>query len=437
MRFTKGKALLLLVASCLLLRVGLWIAIPEALFYADSHDYVLLANQIRTGDFSDYTGARTPVYPLFLLLNRLNLRVNTMSQSVLGILGSLIIFFLVWNRTRNPALAFLTGLFCSLALYKLYYERIIMSETLVTFLLICSVYLLYRFLTTPRRGWPFLVVFGLLTALAGLTRPLLVFLIPLFFIMILYHFRQQGWSGAIKSSAIFLIAGLILIGGWSCFNYFEVNYFGVNTLLGYNLSNHSGGFIEYAPEKYAKIRDIYIKHREAHLKEYGSHTNAFFTARPEIMEATGLSFAELSKELARMSFGLFVKHPVLYARSVLKAFFGFWSVEKGPNWQPIEERIPLLSRMVELFGLLVNVSFFLFSLMIFYQVCAKRHDGGLRFDLTVAAIVIVAAVLQALVEYGENRRYALPFHPLILYVFFVGGWNLVSAFRDRRTHLSR
>jgi hypothetical protein len=41
------------------------------------------------------------------------------------------------------------------------------------------------------------------------------------------------------------------------------------------------------------------------------------------------------------------------------------------------------------------------------------------FDLLLPAIVLFTSLAQALLEFGENGRYAIPFQPLILYTMLV------------------
>ena len=83
-------------------------------------------------------------------------------------------------------------------------------------------------------------------------------------------------------------------------------------------------FIELAPEKYATIKEIYLRQREEKVAESGWQTMTIWRAYPEMLRATGLSYPELSQELTRMSVGLFLSHPGLYAESVARAWVSFW-----------------------------------------------------------------------------------------------------------------
>lgn len=408
-------------------RIVLWFAVGETRIYADSKEYIEFANRIKSFDFDGYNGFRTPPYPLLLLLCHLNFDLIGVLQNLMGIALSVLMFNIAFSRTKNPILAFCVGAFSSISFYKLYYERIIMTETLVAFLLAFSLYLLYGMLTQQRMKSTKLLNLGLISALAGLTKPLFLFLAPLYALLFFIIDRKSAFLVRMKRAGFMLLPYFVLVFGWSLFNKCTINYFGLTTLTGYNLSNHSGGFMELAADEYSVIRDIYLEHRDMVLEGYHSYAMTIFLAVPDMLNATGLSHGELSKQLTAMSVDLFSRYPLRYGKSVMKAFAGFWSVKKGPNWEPVRARYPAFSKIVELFGMFVNLSFFLLMIFTVRKFIVSDDRRKVSFELVVIVIVLTGAILQALMELGENRRYAIPFHPLIWYVFFASGWDVLSA----------
>src|SRR5215470_12173069 len=85
------KALTLLLALGLAIRLGMLLACQPVLRW-DSLTYAKLALQIARWDFHDYTDARTPTYPLFMLLCGMNYRLITIAQSALGLAITAMLF---------------------------------------------------------------------------------------------------------------------------------------------------------------------------------------------------------------------------------------------------------------------------------------------------------------------------------------------------------
>jgi hypothetical protein len=188
--------------------------------------------------------------------------------------------------------------------------------------------------------------------------------------------------------------------------------------MGIGLMNQSLAFIELAPDRYATIRDIYVKHRDAKMARTGRH-NANWDAVPELMATTGLSLPALSRELSSLSVYLFVHHPLRYGVGVARAWVDFWLV---PNYWTLEKvRPPSLAaalavvwRVEHPLLRLVNAVFLLMCVAV--PLSARvRHRVG--FDLalgTIGAVVLATSLVQALGEWGENARYGVPIQALVV-----------------------
>ena len=114
--------------------------------------------------------------------------------------------------------------------------------------------------------------------------------------------------------------------------YDKTGHFALSTQSGFSFVNHSVAFVELAPSEYAPIKDILLKYRDIKLKDQGHYGNTGWLALPELKQATGKSLPELSRELQRMSLGLFAAHPLLYGASVARSWVDFWTVPL--IWQP-------------------------------------------------------------------------------------------------------
>jgi hypothetical protein len=240
----------------------------------------------------------------------------------------------------------------------------------------------------------------------------------------------------------FSIAFVSLVFGWAIFNKATVDYFGLTTLIGYNLSQHSGGFMEKAPSTYADIRDIYLRHRDQKLTESKSHSMTIWVARREIQDRTGMSDVTLSRELSKLSLELFTRYPGLYARSVAEAWASFWTV---PNYWKLESvdsssAVSFLKSVWKIEWYLLIVMNFVFLIVGGCAIIRGLVNGfngttAPDFPLILSCVVISASGLQALLELGENGRYSIPTQPLVVSLVLITVWAWAERVRRNVTRL--
>lgn len=397
---------------------GILFACYEPVTYPDSGAYQRLAHQIITLDFRGYDGQRTPGYPLLLALVAANNFAIWLVQSVLALMTALLVYTLLRRAGTSTSWAMLAAVINLLTLNTLFFEPAIMTETVTGFLLVAVSYLIASLVTGKARSAnPWLV--GLMTALLILTRSQYIVLIPVFLVLLWWFVRERRGTTLL----IFLLVASAPVLGWAGFNKYQTGYFTITTLLGYNLSNHSGAFMERAPDKDAVLRDTYLKHRDREIAETGAHHMTIFDARQDLLRTTGLSEIGLSREFQRISINLFIAYPADYLRSVGKAWLSYWT---EPNyWRLDKVRSPGVSTVVQslwkvqhllLRGL--NAVFILLTPYVVWRSLTRRDavSHSMRVALVLAANVVSVSVMQALVEFGENGRYFIPNQPLVLMV---------------------
>jgi hypothetical protein len=427
-----------LVLAWLATRVALYYAYAPVT-YADSGTYLRLAHEIMRWDFAGYDGQRTPGYPLLLALVATNVQWLWVVQSLLALLTA----FLVYALLRRAGVAAGWSLAAAVVdlsiLNSMFFEPAVMTETLTAFLLVAVCYLVGGLVTgKARAGTPWLL--GLSTALLTLTRSQYVVLIPVF-ALILWWLMREGKSRAILA---FVIAASAPVLAWAAFNKSQTGEFTVTTLLGYNLTNHSGAFMELAPDRDAVLRDIYLKYRDANVAETGTHAMTIFRARRELLQATGLSEIGLAKEFQRISVELFAAHPLKYAASVAAAWMSYWTV---PNyWQVDKIRGASLAAVLK--GVwsvqhwllrALNAALILLLPLVLWRTLKDRRSlsDGMRIAVLIAASVGSVSVIQALAEYGENGRYFIPSEPLVLVFAACILAGAARPWREERAQASR
>ena len=165
---------LLVLTAGLAVRAALWLGYPPA-SYNDSGGYRFLAEATLKG-WRDYNGTRVPGLPdLDGSWIGNDARVY-LSQLLLGLLITLLFFYLGWQASRSPVFGAVVALAHTLNIGQVFFEASLLSETLATFwlmLVLACVWLALR-PETRCRWLPWLGV-GVFGALAGLTRSLYLF----------------------------------------------------------------------------------------------------------------------------------------------------------------------------------------------------------------------------------------------------------------------
>jgi len=433
--------LVIVLAACLGLRIFMLVA-TDPIISPDSGGYMDLGRQIARLDLSLDLGVRTPVYPMLLALLGVDpLRVRLV-QMALGLLITGIAYWLVWRVTRSGTLSALAGACYGLSLSQLYFEVNILTETLSTLGVVLGTALLLVILERLDRGrpvWAWVLGMGVVSALTGLIRPTFVFL-PVFLAVIVLAriwVLRRGLRQAAVSVSLALLPAVIVIGGWSLYNYERLGYFGPSTISGYTLTDHSVAFIEYVPDKYAAIRETYLDLR----RQEGTKYVNVWLGPGRIMRQTGLSFVQLSRVLSKMSLELFIHHPGLYAQSVGLSWLQFWNAFGGfrgvEPWEGAHERqdallLGIVFRAMKYVFILLNLVFLCLAgiAIVAFVVRKGRAPGWVEQSAAImAGLVLITALVSAMMQgggftTGGSNRYAMPVQPLIACSVFISLWMI-------------
>ncbi len=129
------KWLVAVLVVCIVERVLLTMLYPPVVF-SDTGSYRRLSEAILNG-WVNYDGTRTPGYPLFLAVVGSD-RSVVAAQMLLGILITLIIFYIGFKISHQPIFAGLSALAHTLNLNQLFFETNLITETVATFWVILS-----------------------------------------------------------------------------------------------------------------------------------------------------------------------------------------------------------------------------------------------------------------------------------------------------------
>jgi hypothetical protein len=410
-----------------LLRLALFVYYEPAV-YPDTSTYFAAAEDLINGDLTKSEGRRTPGYPLVIALGQGSHDAIFAIQLLEGLICSALLFLITLRLTSRAGLAFTVGMLYNVNLQQLFLEGALLSETTATLALlgvIAALIAAYRRAPDAPPGLRLAAV-GMLAGWAVLVRPQFIFLLILCPVLAALAWRRAAspsawaWRAAVPPA----IVGFGIVLAWCSFVFANTGRFTLTTQSGFSLVNHSVGFVELAPDRFATIRNILLKDRAITLAEKGHYGSTGWFALPEIRQATGMSLPEVSAEFQRMSIGLFVAHPLLYARSVARSWLDFWAVPiiwerqnlSPPGlWSPLEATWRMEQSVLRIANLAL-------VLLCGILVMSGRVGTVLRWDVsltTIVSIILGSSIVQALAEYGASARYATTIESLVLLVLAV------------------
>jgi len=432
-----GKELRLLLLVGILVRI-VFLLLYHPVLWPDSEGYLRLARAMTNFDITNDLGARTPIYPLFLAMLKSNKWAIFLVQSLLGIVTSVFLYYIFTRLSGKAIVGLISGLVHSLNPSTLFFEASILTETLTTFLICLTVSSTFTIVDNSKWRPSTCFIMGIASSLAGLTRSLFQ-LLPIVLILVVTSARYSRWrpldiKNFFLSTSSILLPFLILIVGWSYVNYSRFGYFTVSTLTGYQLTQHSGKFIEKAPDEYRVIANTYIQERDKRVAITGTSAGTIWRAREKMIASTGLSHVELSKKLTEMSIALFIANPVSYGKSVIQSFILFWFPAPYYEGYSIERffsgREVWWVYLYSSVHLLLIVTYFYFTLLLVVSHRIKnllwKSDMGV-----ILSTIAYTSVASSMTEFGENARYKVPVEGLVMgsVVFFI---YLIASYRQSR-----
>ena len=419
--------LLVLLAAALLLRVFIFRSIGPQLS-TDSVTYLIL---------QDMQPERTPGYPLFieiiqffndlLTITPQYLRLIVFFQIfLLGLLNTYLVYAFAKILTRSGGFALAMGLLFNLDYFVIGFEFVILTETLSLSLLGLTL-LFYWKIFQGKASAPYWA--GLFSVCLLLTRPTYAaFFVCLLVLTAVIHLRQIFKGDFLRKYAkpltVFLIINLVGIGSWSLRNKIKYDYFGISTILPYQL----GYYTEQFYQKYKMGSDPELDTYAQILIEEKGRPYDFGN---RLAEELKIPKAEVSRILMRLDLKLIKEN----FREYLKILPGAASIYYGYSWfwtKPQNKMLLERNRILNaLFGFFLNIHIFMFKnfipllllvliipLALIWTVRKRNDDfhwlclleGTIQHNFLVSVLLTNAGV--------NNMRFRVPVEPVILLVFY-------------------
>jgi len=405
------------VSFCVRLLV---VVVTSPYWEPDSLGYMGLARYIGQGNLAAGEGYRTPGYPVFLLLHDLNPNLVRITQMTLGLCITAGLYWLISRFTASTLLASIGALLYGANVAQIFLESTLMAETLATALLFGAVLLLVCLNTSHSRVRWNLVALGLLAGVVPLVRPIYVF-VPVVFIFPVAGRACRG--GHWRRLLLYLLPAMLPVILWVGYLSATFDYVGLSTSSGFAWTNQAGAYMQDAPDKYATIRDIYLRYV---ARQHGDYHDAIWAAIPEMEAATGESYPQLSKTVQRMSLAVLAAHPGAYVHQVGYNLVNFWKgLSVHPGWRPAWGLTITLWKLARYLGILVNGVFLLVvSGMVLRRVRLLRVPALPWPAAWMAAVVLITAIEQAVLASAEGQRYGMPTQPFVWVVAMLalGAW---------------
>lgn len=426
--------LLIVMVVAVILRVLLFAVYPPV-SYSDTDSYRRSANAV-LGGFEKYDGTRTPGYPIFMALVGSDRTVYAV-QLVLGLGITLAWFLIAWQATRSPGFAGIAALAHTLNPGQLFFEADLLTETLATFWLMLALLGAWFWLRAEKSRTPWLGLgIGLAASLAVLTRPVFIFMPVWLAVFLAVSFRDRKLHINWRAVWTILLVALVLVGGWMSFIKSRFHVFSVSTMSGYHLVQHTGYYFEDVPDDYAVIRDIYLEFRDARIETRGTQGNTIWDAIPVLMEATGLSFYDLSKVMSEISVQLILTHPWQYLARVLRGWWLFW---RAPiYWDVTAVQSAALAKGLSVVIVAARLALFATNLVFVVTSAFALFSKRLRdfwhllpFHWLLAGSVWATSVVSSMLDHGDNPRFLIPLQSAVVF------WVLWIAYYSWQTWRSR
>ncbi len=415
--------------------------------FNDSGGYISIAEMFKTGDFGQYNGTRTPGYPLLIFLANLSLPVVAIYQNFIGILTSFMLFYIFRKQSKNINFSIIVGLIPSIFLHLLFYERAILTESLTLFSLVFCIYLLFKvdFFLKPLSFFQVVLV-GLVATLALLVRPMFVILPPFIaFYYVVLNYKSGIFHNALRV-LFFCLPAFAFYSFWSSYNEKHTGYKTITAYSGINIAQTTVFFLEEADNEFAPIRDHHIRKRDSLIAYGGDPAMSIWYVYEDLKRKNSLSVAEFSQLLKPMNENLILNNKTSYLKQVLVSWLDFWNT--GMMWNYDSFPIKEIKWLLAGFWLFLMTPFVIFIKIIFllisgFHIYKRIRDRKLLFTFEFFCVLLIlgASVGQALITFGSNARFSMPFFPLIFIVvvqFSLNNKNYVpTCFRiKKRRHIS-
>lgn len=425
-----NKYLYLLISLLFVARLFFFFGYNNFSEAPDSWAFNHFVDELVNDNFDDYVGERTPGYPYVVYLLNHDKILVVLTQMLMGIVTAFFWFKTMLKLNFSDKVAFYVTLFSSLYLQNFFYETFILAET---FMLLLNSIVFYFLLNNyfEKKQIVVEILLSILLAILILVKPFFIFY-P-FLIFALYLLKNFTWKKLVSVKLIIFILPMYAYFSWCSFVEEKIGYFEPTAYFGLNLAQNCLYFAEKGPKEYDFIAKPYVKYRDEMLQNGedasmavwkvwgGQHLAPKYTKFADVTN----QFGKYAKATIADNFGTYLYY------SITNSWFDFWKVFDMKPYMKFQENgfnsvVSVINFIQMLIMLIVK---FIFLGLSFYYLYDLIKNRKITIIMILLAFVHAAAILQALVVYGTNAKYAFPyefFMLIVILLFFNEKFNWFS-----------
>lgn len=397
---------------------------------------------------------RTPGYPFFIeLILSLNdlfslstdyFQVICFGQMfILGVLNAYLIYRIAGLLTSSRTFALIAGILYNFNFFVVGFELQIMTETLSITLLLALLLLSCTFFK-GKKNTAFLA--GILSVSLILTRPTYLLLwLGLAVLSLIVYLPKAGHRDFFHAygpaTAVFLMINICGIGAWVVRNKIKYDYFGISTLLPYQLRYYTDPLFEkYQPggdPQLDRVAQVYAEE----LQKTGRSSVSIHNLHARLREEMGLSDGEITSAFLKVNLKLIKDFPGDYLRQIPDSIQSYYR-QYSSQWAGGNTRIFInkgnafqvaFRLMFQFYRALFLNPWLLVCLMIIAPVTVlifvlRRKESLLTWLILQGAIHYTCLISVISTNAGiNNLRYRQPVEPLILLLFSASLFYLGKA----------
>jgi 4-amino-4-deoxy-L-arabinose transferase-like glycosyltransferase len=460
-RIDRVWPILAVVGVGALVRLVLW-RTYTSLIYPDTTGWLSIARCLRSGDWSGEWGHKPPGYSVFCYIATLGLRPQLIGhivglQLVLGVATSVLVYLMVFQATGKRAAGLVAGIFYAACLNSASMEMMILPESLAAFWIALTLYLATRCAPQKRPSLWIWTAMGLAAAMAALTRPNNLFLLPFLFVWFFFAKRRQFHARSrMACFGAFVASAASPVLAWSTVLYCYLGHFAISTGDGIHLTQTTIDFVQLAPSRDAPLRDVLVRYQTPVCPRQIPLDSRIWFAMGDLMNlpifhTQGIwRILEVADRLETMDVALIKAHPILYADAVAQGWWRSWFPRAFEPISQIRSFGPIspggapvliwaggeawLSALAIPGDWMLRMTYFVLLAMLLPAgafVFAGARRSGLFLPL-MAWSLFLATLSSACIEYG-NGRFPIPYEPLGISAIVVGASEIADRIAARRT----
>lgn len=376
----------------------------------DSWAFNHFVSELINNNFDDYVGERTPGYPYVVYLLNHDKILVVLVQMLMGIFTAIFWFKTLLNLNFSNKVAFYVTLFSSLYLQNFFFETFILAET---FMILLNAIVFYFLLNNyfEKKQIFVEVILSILITILILVKPFFIFY-P-FLIFALYLLKNFSFNKLFSVKLILFMLPMYAYFSWCSFVEEKIGYFEPTAYFGLNLAQNCLYFAEKGPKKYDYIMKPYVKYREEMLRNGEDASMAIWkVCDGQHLAPKYIKFADVTNELGKYAKATIANNLGDYFYyAITNSWFDFWKPYDMKPFMKFQDNgfnsVVSVINSIQLF--IVLILKFAFLLLSFYYLYDLIKNKKINSVMILLAFIHAAAILQALVVYGTNAKYAFPY----------------------------